>query len=62
MIKRNLTIVKPVLSPPWLKENFGGITSLAIDRGLDFCQLHVDLVRHACAIGEKKWYLHYPYG
>ena len=35
------------------KGNFGGITSLAIDRGLDFCQLHVDIGRHACTIGEK---------
>ena len=25
---------------------------LAIDQGLDFCQLHVDIVRHAGAIGE----------
>ena len=28
--------------------------SLAIDRGLDLCQLHVDIVRYACASGEKK--------
>ena len=26
---------------------------MAIDQGLDFCQLHIDIVRHACAIGEK---------
>ena len=51
-----------VISPPSGKGNFGGITSLAIDRGLDLCQLHVDIVRYACAFGEKKGYLHYPYG
>ena len=28
--------------------------SLAIDRGLDFCQLHVDVVRCACDIGKEK--------
>ena len=28
--------------------------SLAIDPGLDFCQLHVDIVRCACDIGKKK--------
>ena len=39
--------------PPTGKGNFGGITSLAIDQGLDFCQFHVDRVRQACAIGEK---------
>ena len=27
--------------------------SLGIDQGLDFYQLHVDIVRPACAIGEK---------
>ena len=27
--------------------------SLAIDQGLNFCQLHVDIVRHACVIGEQ---------
>ena len=41
------------MSPPSRKVSFGGITSLAIDRGLDFCQLHVDIVRYAWAIGEK---------
>ena len=33
--------------------NFGGITCLVIDQGLDFCKLHVDIVIHACSIGEK---------
>ena len=28
--------------------------SLAIDRGLEFCQLIVDIVGHVCAIGEKQ--------
>ena len=27
---------------------------VGIDQGLEFCQLHVDIVRHACAIDEKK--------
>ena len=27
---------------------------MALDQSLDFCQLHVDIVRHACAINEKK--------
>ena len=35
------------------KGNIGSIASLAIDRGLDFCQLHVDIVRQACTIGQK---------
>ena len=44
--------------PPTGKGNFGGITSLAIDPGLGFCHLHVDIVRHACAIGEKNPFSH----
>ena len=31
--------------------------SLAIDQGMEFCQLNVDIVGHVCAIGEKQ-YLH----
>ena len=34
-----------IISPPSGKGNFGGIRSFAIDRGLDFCQLHVNIVR-----------------
>ena len=49
-----LNTVKPRYIATNRKREFGRITSLAIDRGLDFCQLHVDIVRHACAIGEKK--------
>ena len=30
------------------------ITSLEIDRGLDFCQLNIDIVSYACTISEKK--------
>ena len=49
------TSVKSTVKPRYIstnggKWNFGRITSLAIDRGLDFCQLHVDIVRHACDI------------
>ena len=41
------------ISPPSRIGNFDGITSLAIDQGLDFCQLHVDIVlRHTFDIGE----------
>ena len=42
------------MSPPSGKGNLGGIMSLAIDRGLDFYQLHVDIIRYACDIGKKK--------
>ena len=38
---------------PLGKGNFGSTSSMAIDWGLEFYQLHVDIVRHACAIGEK---------
>ena len=31
------------ISPPFRSGNFGGITRLAIDRGLEFCQINFDI-------------------
>ena len=53
--------VKPHYISAIGKRKFGDITSLVIDRGLDFCQLHVDIVRQSFALGGKKQYLHYTY-